>query len=560
MEDEIKFELLGIAEMIKRHVLIVPSNQREYSWHQDIQVKSFMQDISNSMAQNSQSYFLGTVVLTKKKNDVLEVADGQQRLATTAMVLAAIRDYFTEIGDARSSHSIETEFLCTYDREKEEDISKLTLNIDDNDFFVNTVVSRKHHRKPTSIQRRSHKLISEAFTYIKEHIKTLEENYGTANMKSQLNTLIKFLQTKAKVVKLVVPNEETAFTLFETLNDRGLQISQVDLVKNHIFKLSGDRLSEAQRSWSSMRGAIETISDFDDDITIEFLRSCCCIITGLTTKKEILKKIQEKTNNKTDAVHYLTVFEELSKDYAAILNPDHQKWNEYSEEIRDAITTMNLLGVTAVRPLMLAISKYFNKREAAASFKKIVSWSVRFLILGIRGGRLDEGYARLAHKVFKKEIKSSDELKADAEKLVVSDAEFKAEFEIFSVSVAKLARYYLRSLESTAIGVPNAEFVPNSKTVINLEHILPQSLNENWSHIDQNDVAPYLNRLGNLALLQATKNNIVGNDSFLKKLEVYKKSSFLLTNQLGEVQKWDIEEIDNRQKVLANFAVKTWPL
>lgn len=290
MEDDIKFELLGIAEMIKRDILTVPSNQREYSWNKEIQVKSFLQDITNSMGENNHSYFLGTVVLTKKKNGILEIADGQQRLATTAMVLAAIRDYNADKGDAKSAHSIESDFLCTYDRDKEEDISKLTLNIDDNDFFVNTVVLRKQSRKTTSIQRRSHKLISEAFSYIKEYIKVMEVQYGVVNIKPRLNALIKFLETKAKVVKLTVPNEETAFTLFETLNDRGLQISQVDLVKNHIFKLSDNRLPEAQRSWSAMRGAIETISDFDDDITIEFLRSCCCIIVGLTTKKEILKK------------------------------------------------------------------------------------------------------------------------------------------------------------------------------------------------------------------------------------------------------------------------------
>lgn len=560
MDNDIEFEVIGIAEMLKRDIMTVPSNQREYSWLRDIQVKSFLQDITHAMRNRNQSYFIGTVVLTKNKNKVLEIADGQQRLATTTMILAAIRDFFADRGDARTMQSIENEFLSVYDRIKGEDISRLTLNIDDNDFFVNNVVFRKQHRKDTNPQRRSHKLIQNAYAEIKEHIKGIEKQAGEINAKLQLNELIEYLKDKTRIVKLVVANEETAFTLFETLNDRGLKTSQADLVKNHIFKLADNRLSEAQRLWSSMKGAIETISDLDDDITMDFLRNACCVIAGQTTKRDVLKKIQEKAGNKSDSIHILSILEELSREYAAILNPDHHKWNDYPYDVRESIITMNLLGVTQIRPLMLAVSMYFGKKDTDEAFKKLVAWSVRFIILGIRGGRLDEGYTRLAHNIHEKEIRNSIDLKKDSEKIVISDAEFKSAFETASVSVARLARYYLRSLENTARNEPNPEMVPNSNNVINLEHVMPQTLSKDWNNIAMQDLDTHLNRIGNLVLMQADKNSKIGNLSFEEKAKFYKNSSFLLTSQVAEVETWGVKEIESRQKLLSELAVKTWQL
>jgi uncharacterized protein with ParB-like and HNH nuclease domain len=560
MEKGIEFDVLGIAEAIKRNRLTVPPNQREYSWLSEFQVKDLLQDISGALRNPGQPYFLGTVVLTKNNHGELEIADGQQRLATTTMIMAAIRDWFRSKGDTMIVQSIENDFLFTIDRKKRETVPRISLNTDDNEYFKNIILEPKQRKTKQLEVRRSHKLISSAFEVITKFIQGIELQAGDKNTKEILNDWMEYLQHNANIVMLVVANAENAFMMFETLNDRGLKTSQVDLVKNHIFKISDNRLSEAQGYWSKMKGAIESVSDDTDDITIEFLRSVCCIISGLTTKKEVMKKIQDKTQNKTEAIQILVLFEELSKDYAAILNPDHQKWNNYDQSIRNSIQVMNLFGVTAIRPLMLAVAKYFNEKNTASSFKKFVSWSVRFLILGVRGGRLDEGYSKLAKKIYDKEIKTVDELSKEAEKLVVGDAEFKEGFEIAKVGTAKLARYYLRSLEKTARGEENPEFIPNDSTVINIEHIMPENFGSNWPKLAKTDIETHLTRMGNLALMQAKKNSNVGNMSFNEKKKVYKESSFLLTNEISNTGKWGKEEIEARQKTLAAIAVTTWPL
>lgn len=120
MDKDFEFKVIGIAKAIKQDRFKVPSNQREYSWTSDVQVRDFLTDITNALRNPERAYFLGTIVLTVGDDDVLEIADGQQRLATATMVLSAIRDYFREKGNSDSYKSVEQEFLFSYDRKEGE--------------------------------------------------------------------------------------------------------------------------------------------------------------------------------------------------------------------------------------------------------------------------------------------------------------------------------------------------------------------------------------------------------------------------------------------------------
>jgi hypothetical protein len=557
MEKGIEFEVMGIAEALKRGRLKVPANQREYSWTADVQVRDLLQDI-NSMIRKAQPYFLGTVVLTKGANGYLEVADGQQRLATTTMILSVIRDWFYERGDTLIVQAIENDYLFTIDINAGERVPRLILNLDDNEFFRNVVINPKSERVSMSPTRRSHRLISEAMNEIRSFIATLEKQFGASNIARELKDWSAYLQSSTNIVKLSVSNAENAFKMFETLNDRGLKTSQADLVKNHLFGEAEERLGEAQNHWSSMKGAVESVGD-DDDLTMEFLRLTCCIMTGVTRERDVMNRMEELSRTKTDALRLLSFIDELSKDYAAILNPDNPKWNSYGSDLRKSIQTINLLGVKQIRPLMLAVARFFEKTDAALSFKRMVSWSVRFMVIGARGGRLDEGYSKLANAIYKGDIKNAEDLKAASVDLVVKNAEFQKEFEVSKVSTAKLARYYLRSLETTAADVPNPEFIPNEDTVINLEHILPLQLDE-WPTATPQDLETHYSRLGNMVLLQANRNSILGSQGFNTKKQTYLASTFQLTNQVALYNAWTTKEVDERQRTLAELAVRTWAL
>ena len=145
--------------------------------------------------------------------------------------------------------------------------------------------------------------------------------------------------------------------------------------------------------------------------------------------------------------------------------------------------------------------------------------------------------------------------------VIPNDALFKTAFSEQRVSQAFLARYYLRALEQQAKGLDEPEFVPtDDEQVVNLEHVLPENPGRNWPEFDADSASAYYKRLGNMTILQAKKNAIVGNGKFSDKRRAFKDSSFLLTSEVGKQTAWGPKQINQRQMNLAELAVKTWPL
>src|ERR1019366_2956481 len=139
-EETIGFEHKGVGAVLAHNRVVVPLNQREYSWEEE-HVRELLHDFANAIANNRATYFLGTIVLTRGEGDVPEVSDGQQRLATTTIPLAANRDYFFRNKDAKRAASIENEYLKTTDIETTETVPKLRLNVDDNEFFTKYITA-----------------------------------------------------------------------------------------------------------------------------------------------------------------------------------------------------------------------------------------------------------------------------------------------------------------------------------------------------------------------------------------------------------------------------------
>ena len=110
---------------------------------------------------------------------------------------------------------------------------------------------------------------------------------------------------------------------------------------------------------------------------------------------------------------------------------------------------------------------------------------IGFAQLGLGGvlkqNRLAVGLAKAAHKIFAKEISGTNELRDQLAYITPTDGEFHTAFEVATVSNRKLARYYLRSLELAAKDESQPWHIPNDdRSVINLEHVLPEKPLENW--------------------------------------------------------------------------------
>lgn len=554
----IGFEHKGIGAILAHNRLRVPLNQREYAWDKE-HVQELLSDFSGAIEMDQATYFLGTIVLTKDTEELPEVSDGQQRLATTTILLAAIRDYLKEVKDFARAQSVEQEFLKTTDFETTDTVPRLRLNVDDNEFFKTFVVDGNHAVPPG---KESHKRIKMAAEIAAKHVATiLEPHQKGAAKTTTLQRWVKFIREGAEVIVLRVPDHLNAFIMFETLNDRGLKASQADLIKNYLLRLcKEDHMAEGQQKWAQMTGVLESIGR--GDITVTYLHHWLITKHGPTKEREVLDKIRDSVNSQTKALNFLEEIAEGANDYAALFNHAASKWNEYGTSTRKHLSTINLdLRVEQIRPLMFAATRYFSVKEAKRAFRLFVFWSVRFLIVGGRGGLLDRNYSLRAQEIGNRTIKNADELAKAMSDVIPTDALFEAAFTEVRVSQVFVARYFLRALELTVKGDPEPENIPNDEeNALNLEHVLPEKPGSKWNHIDIDVASAVYRRLGNMVLLQATKNTTIGNSGFLAKKKVFKNSALALTAEVASSTTWGPKEIKQRQARLAKLALQTWPL
>ena len=367
------------------------------------------------------------------------------------------------------------------------------------------------------------------------------------------------MENAAQVITLKVPDDMNAYLMFETLNDRGLRVSQSDLVKNYLFSEAPSRLPEAQVRWSSMNTSLDSLDD--EDAAINFLRHLLISLYGPVRERDVLERVRSRVRGPASAVQFLDTLGSAAGDYVALQTPGHIKWSSYGARLNRVLEELLLLRVTPLRPLMLSVVRNFSRPESEEAMRRFVSWSVRWLTAGgARSGTVESAIGNAAKRITDKEIDSAESL-SDAMKTVLpNDSSFELAFSNFSVANHRSARYYLRSLESAFHSETEPEWIPNVDTVITLEHVLPQNPGTNWPGIETAIHSTYYRRLGNMALLKGSLNSNIGNEPFAEKAKVFNCSEYELTREIADEQTWGPAEIEKRQARLAKLAAKAWPL
>jgi hypothetical protein len=555
----ISIDLHGIGRILFNRNVGVPIYQRSYAW-EDEHARDLFTDIAMAMSEGAHEYFIGSIVTTQNDSVRAEVADGQQRLATVTILLAAIRDYFYHTGDKDRAATITTDLLHKKDLKTLALIPKLKLNDLDHDFFTSRVlVLPDDPGRTLTISKPSHHRIDRAATLAREHVDQLATRHGKGATDA-LTDLVAYLTDSVKVIWVQVPDDANAFMVFETLNDRGLALAITDLLKNHLFGLSGPRLGEVQQAWIGMASALESIEE--TNAVLMFLRHYWSSREGLVREKDLYADIKKKINNQTRAASFAKELERNAHMYAAIVNTNDSLWATYGDTCRKHMVTLNDLRLVQIRPLLLSILDKYDVAEVRQAVKNLVSWSVRFLVHGGLGsGALETHNSAAAKEVRDGSIKTAAQLFKRLQPVIPNDAAFQASFLTCSVSKAFLARYYLRAIEQQGKGVVDPELVPNDNVeAVNLEHILPQRPSGSWAHIPMDEQAVIVNRLGNLALMKAKINTKSGNDSFAFKKPFYDTSEYILTKSIATETVWDKSSIDRRQTRMAGLAIQTWPL
>ena len=548
------FEPGGIGAIFKSNRLKVPTFQREYAWEKE-QVKQLFGDLNRAKSEHT-DHFLGTIVtIAKGPHDPLEIVDGQQRLTTTSLLITAIREVMAELGQApQVIESINSDFLSRFDRKAGGPVPKLTLNIDDNEFYSALVAGLIP--EPT---RESHQRLLVAHNQAKAFVRRIAAGFSDVDKPGALNDWLEFIEHEASVILVKTDHAAKAFKMFETLNDRGLKTSQADLVKSYLFGEAGERVNEAQSRWSSMKENLEEIAD--DDRAINFLRHALIATKQFVRSEEIYSTIQKDIRGESNASSFLNSLESTSRTYVATFQSSSDFWRGYASSTAKALEVFNRFDLRPMRPLVLALALRFEPPQFDASIKLLSSISVRLVIASrTRSGSLEQAFANAALGVYEERITTPAALKSALQNVIISDADFKAEFETARVSNAGLARYYLGALEAANAGESEPWYVINEDaSIITLEHVMPQNPVAGWAWDDETR-KQYTKRLGNLCLLQKSGNEAIGNQPFSAKRAAFAASPLVITSMIAAAVDWSPVEIETRQKRLAEIALKAWPI
>ena len=555
------FEIQGIGKIINGHQLSVPIYQRPYAWEEK-HIRDMLDDIENAIKNKEPEYFMGTIVLTGKKGSkVLEIIDGQQRITSIFIFLSAIRDFFMERGEENKANTIKNRFISELDLRENIEKSKLKLGKQDKDYFQDLIIDNKKLSTP----KKSHLRIEAARRLSKEKVEELGNKSGS-NLEV-LHNWIDYITDKLQVVKIVVPSEANAFTIFETLNDRGIELAQIDLLKNYLYSKSDKEVDNVQNIWMEMVSKFEEHGD--EGLMLQYIKHYWYANYEFTRvkHKELYDAIKRNIQNKKKAIDLIKDLRANAYIYLAIVNSKHPYWEKCNDEVKGYADILNFFKLEQYRPLLFAVLIKFDKKEVQKAMKLMVSWLVRNLITGslaLGGGKLEREYAKYAHKIMKGEIKNTKDLREFLKLVIPSDNDFKNQFISATVNKPRDARYYLRSIENYKnkgeSNAPPELLVNSSADDVNLEHILPKNPEDNWSQFSAEEANEYKNRIGNLSLMRVISNSSHSNASFNIKKQEYKQSELWITNMINDYTDWSTDNITDRQEKLAKIAVKVWSL
>lgn len=558
---------VGIGQMISQHRFFVPSHQRDYRWDRDKAEKLF-DDTRDAMDRDDALYFVGLMVFMKAGGR-LRVLDGQQRLATTIMIFAALRGWFGANNLTEDSTTIQSQFIGAKDFGEVEPQPRLVLNRHNDDRFQKYVVKGaslpelesdlksvgKHapNRRMLEAIQSCHRLVAEVASGHTDANKT----------KSYFHALMKFIRDRVQVVRLTVPDEANAFRVFETLNDRGLELSAVDLLKNYIFGLVHESdpgaLPPMEDRWEQIQRTLKPVKQED------FLRAYWVSRNGRTQLERVFEGVKTLCKTRASAENLSIDLLEVAEQYAGFEKPDDPVWQPYGDAGRATIQHLLALGAKQARPVVLSALKKFEPNEVTRLLRLLESAIVRWqLIGGQRTGVLEGMCARVAHKIWIGEIQTAAQARTALEEVWIDDDEFQRQFREKSGVTDKQAAYLLGKIEDyvrvqeSSSGDPKALVTAKGLTV---EHVLPKRPGNDWGealHADPMFVKDCCGRLGNLALLTEKRNRDLGNAGWARKRDLFEKSPLITTRRLADSQAWDRKAIDHRQAWLASKAPDVW--
>lgn len=552
-----------LQELIRgEQYLLVPLYQRPYSWERE-QLAKLWADIELQVDQIEQgrmnTHFLGSVVLApgpanSPGNSQWLVVDGQQRLTTLMVALCALRDHQAAEQPVHRERIDETYLINKF---KQGDL--------------------RYRLMPTQVDREAFKACVEglpfgdtdsrvagAYQFFRTRLVEVDDPADPHDIARVESVVL----NRLNLVQIVVEGDDNAFRIFESINNTGMRLSQVDLIRNYVFMhlpTKGQHVYDTY--WLPMQRQLgpkaldqlmflSLVLDRGDEAQYN---------DAYRGHQDQLRAVTVDRSKAEDRV------EEYVKDLARRARYLHQILEPVGEtEIEARLRFLNEWKGTTAYPVIMRLLELRDNgdttdEEVVAALRYIESFLVRRLIAGVTSGNLNKIFMRLTRELTGEEpVSDAVRVALSAPRLYwSSDEQFRSDIgtrAFYWQGRAAQQKLVLRRLEESCGA---KERVDLSDKKITIEHVLPQSPSADWlDELAAEGDAERLHKelvhtLGNLTL--SGYNSELGNMTFAKKRDFLSRSGVLMNQEIARHKRWGKAEIQSRAEELASRAIEIWP-
>ncbi len=548
-------ELIGNGKVYR-----VPPYQRDYSWQEE-QWEDLWNDILDLRKDSNQRHYMGTLVIESLTDREFQIIDGQQRMATLSLLSLAVikrleqlaNEGHEEAANKERANALRHRFVGEKDPASLIESSKLFLNETDNPFYQDFLVQLKDPINPRGLLR-SNKLLWQCFQFFLGKLTGFRESSDGKALASLLNDT---MARQLLFIVITVDDDLNAYTVFETLNARGLALSATDLLKNFLFsrvRVASD-LEVLQRRWQRLVAAVR------QERFPEFLRYHLLCHHPQVRRQRLFKIVRNQVRDARDVFTLMDALEGRAELFAALLDGSHDYWVE-KREAQPWIHELVLFGSRQLTPILFAAWSRFGDRDFARTVKLISRFVFRYTVVcSLNTNALEPVSHEIAHGILEGDIEGPQGVFDALRPRFVDDKKFIQDFSVWTINTSgrrrRIAKYVLCRLEGDLCGRPCD---PDTDPAT-IEHILPTNPSEVWAdEFPEEKWGELAYRLGNLTLLEPSLNRNAGNRSYEEKVDDYKKSRYGLTKEVVKLapESWTPQLLDRRQQILAKRAAHLW--
>ena len=573
----------NVSETIERFLnddneqFVIPNYQRRYAW-ENKQVKDLLDDIY--YLDRDQTHLLNMTILITSDNRRFrktQIVDGQQRITTLMLLIKALLEKSRSLGKSTENDYQHDMKKCLYARTERGKEIKIKLGKLDRDIFK-SIIEGDEQQKDFSISK-----LQIAYKNLKDEIEKFSQ--------SDVEEFWFKLKENVEIIVYCVPKSSDAYKLFEITNNRGIDLTKTDIIKNFVlghiaiivekFEDDEKRLNNVLQKWQ------EIIINLDGIKKDEFFRH---FLMGLTCKKIPFSRLIEKFKDyyfiNVKDVELLTEFQRYKNKHDILVSTQRKPIEKFlddliisskvyrqivfngfeNNDLNKEIENLNKIEATPTYTFLLFLFKKIEKdiNQKIVVVKMLQTFMVRRHICKLPTGELDDIFSKLCdvnHNHI--DLNVREKLQKDLPDNKRFDEMFPKHDYKGKVNRAK---YILEQIEYKIN--PPAETKIDWDNV-HLEHIVPQKIKTKTSKHEFGDWEKYLgkeaekhgdflNKIGNLTLLHNKLNINASNHPFTEKKINYKASKIELTKELNAYRFFKIKNINSRSCILAKRALEIW--